>query len=338
MRLAIPCLLLIACAPTPEPSWRHAGTVMGTTYAALAPRLPEGLDGRELSAQVDAILFEIDARLSTWKPDSELSRFNVARTTDWFEVSPDTADVVTHALGAAQRSGGAFDPTVMPLVELWGFGPAGGRPVNRLPTEEEVDLARARVGYALVEARADPPALRKARADVALDLSGIGEGHALDAVVRRLESLGLESYLVELGGELRVRGRGASGSPWRVALEGPEPGPLRTRARRVIELEAGAIATSGDARKAFEHDGRRYPHVLDPRTGRPVTSDVASVTVVAASAAQADALATALLVLGPDAGFELAARERATALFLVRSQGALVERVMPGFPARGDHP
>lgn len=338
MRAAIQLLFLFACAPPPPAGWRHAGAVMGTTYALQAPRLPAGLDGRELAEQADTILFELDARLSTWKADSELSRFNAARTTDWFAVSPDTVCVVAEALRIARQSGGAFDPTVLPLVELWGFGPAGRRPPGTLPTEAELDAVRASIGHSLVEFRTDPAALRKARADVALDLSGIAEGHALDAVARRLEELGLDSYMVELGGELRLRGRGSGGSPWRVALEEPAPGPLRIRARRVIELEAGAVATSGDARNAFEHEGRRYPHVLDPRSGRPVAGEVASVTVVGPDAARADALATALFVLGPEAGLELASCEGAEALFLLRAEGAFVERATPGFPERRGSP
>lgn len=194
------------------------------------------------------------------------------------------------------------------------------------------------MGHGRVEARLEPPALRKLAPDVALDLSGIAKGWALDAVARRLETRGVDAYLVELGGELRGRGRSAGGDVWRVALEAPVAGALRTRAHRVIELAEGAVATSGAARQSIERDGRRDTHVIDPRTARPVASGVAAVSVVAPDATRADALATALMVLGPEQGLPLAARLGAEAHFLVRTEDGLVERASPAFPLLGGSP
>ena len=303
------------------------GEVMGTTWHAQIVETQAPADAATLRRGIVAAFDAVDAAMSTWKPASELSRFNAARSTDWVPVSAPTAEVVALAREVSARSGGAFDVTVGPLVDLWGFGAA---PRTALPSEEELAAARADVGWRLLEVRASPPALRKQRPGVAADLSGIAKGHALDRAMAFLHEAGCRHALVELGGEVRASGRRADGTGWRVGIERPSPDGGAVEA--VARLEDRALATSGDYRRYVVEDGRRLSHILDPRTGRPKRHALASVTVVAPRAAEADAWATALLVLGPDEALALARREGLAALLLVWEGERLVARATPGFP------
>jgi len=301
---------------------------MGTGYRVLV-RVEESSASRaELAEGVEAVLGRIDAELSTWRDDSELARFNASSSTGWVPVSRETAAVARAALSVSRRTDGAFDPTVGPLVELWGFG---RRPALAGPDPESLARARARVGYQALSVREDPPALRKARPDVALDLSAIAKGRAVDALAELLADRGARHFLVEIGGELRARGtRDARGRPWRVAVEAPEDG-RQPRAWAVLTLADAALATSGDYRRTLKQDGVRRSHILDPRDGEPVDHGLASASVVADTAMQADALATALLVLGPEAGLRLAEREAWAVLLIERRDGALIEHTSAAF-------
>ena len=271
--------------------------------------------------------------MSTWDPGSELSRFNASASTGWFAVSADTLAVVEEGLRVARVTGGAFDVTVGPLVELWGFGPDG---VRARPSDEALAAARVAVGSAGIEARTDPPAIRKRDPRARLDVSAIAKGFAVDAIAVLLAEEGARGFLVEVGGEVRAAGRKAEGEPWRVAVE--RPPPVAGAPPRVLELVDRAVATSGDYRAVFEEDGTRYPHVIDPRTGLPVTTGVASATVLAATAMEADAFATALMVLPPADGLRLAEREGLAARLLVRAGGGFVERTTADFPSAGGAP
>lgn len=307
---------------------------MGTTYCVELVALPAGVDADDLRAEVDRIIQSVDERMSTYAPDSELSRFNAAASTDWFPVTADTQAVVAEALRVSRLSDGAFDVTVGPLVDLWGFGPAGS--THLLPAEADLALARANVGYALLETRASPPALRKRVPGLTVDLSGLAKGFAVDAVVRRLEDAGIHHYLVEIGGELRARGRNAAGEPWRVGIE--KPSEDGRSIQRVVLLADRAIATSGDYRRFFEQRGRRFAHVIDPRTGRPVEHDVASATVLAKTAIEADAFATALMVMGPARGLDLAEELGLTVHLIVRAGEGFAELSTSGFQEEVDRP
>jgi len=304
-----------------------SGEAFGTTWHVRLPRQAPGPPAREAAGAVQAVLAEVDRALSAWRADSELSRFNASGAGGWLPVSPATARVVARALAVHRASRGAFDPTVAPLVAAWGFGPAPAR--TRPPAEAAVRAARARLGAGAVSVREAPPALRKARPDVALDLSGLAKGFAVDMVTRRLEALGATRFLVEVGGELRARGAAPGGGPWPVGIERPVPG--RREVGWTVGLADAALATSGLHRNRFFHEGRRHAHVLDPRTGRPVAHALASVSVVAREAVDADAWATALLVLGPEAGPELAEREGLAALFVAAGPDGLETRATPAF-------
>jgi len=329
-RLGCALALVAGGAMADGDTLRITGVTMGTGYSVQVVEPPPHLTRRALGDRVAAMFERIDARMSTYRPDSELSRFNRSRRAGWFGVSPETRAVVAHALALSTLTGGAFDVTVGPLVELWGFG-AGPRRKTP-PSAERLHAARARVGYRRLHTRRSPPALRKEHPELQVDLSGIAKGYAVDAVAEALEQLGAQRYLVELGGELRARGRNPAGHPWRIGVEAPLAGERRVQ--RVLAVERGAVATSGDYRNFFEANGRRYGHTLDPRTGRPVRHALASATVLASSAARADALATALMVLGPEAGRALGERLGLAALLVVRGDGGdLRERRSAGLEA-----
>jgi thiamine biosynthesis lipoprotein len=283
-----------------------------------------------LQQQVDLRLAAINLEMSTYLPDSEISRFNRYTDDDWFAVSAETAMVVAAGLEVSRDTQGAFDVTVGPLVNLWGFGPEGR--VGEMPTDEAIAECQARVGHARLEVRQMPPALRKRRADVYVDLSAIAKGFAVDEVAKLLDRHAVRSYLVEIGGEVRTRGRKPDGGGWRIGIERPVAGVRQLDC--VVELDDCALATSGDYRNFFERDGRRYSHEIDPRTGRPVDHDLISVSVLADDCLTADAWATALLVLGPDAALTTARQLGLEVLCMVRSGDGWTEQATPGFAAR----
>jgi len=303
---------------------RLSGETMGTTYAIVVTALPRGVVRGDVEAVVADVLADVDRHLSGWNPDSELAAFNRSRSTDWQPVSTALYSAVAQAGSISAASGGAYDVTVAPLVRAWGFG-ARSEQATAAPDDEEIELLLRRTGHARLELRAGPPALRKADAALEIDVDGIAPGWAVDRIAERFDALGADAYLVELGGEVRARGHNPDGRGWRIAVEVPLPGERRAQA--VIELGDRSVSTSGDYRDYREVDGRRISHTIDPRTGRPVEHGLASVTVVHPSAAAADAWATALMVLGADAGLALARSEGLSALFIARGAepGTFVE-------------
>ena len=304
-----------------------AGTTMGTTYRVTIARPPDNVDADRLSVEIDRILETVDMRMSTYRPDSELSRFNAARSQDWFAVSDDTLNVVAAALDISRLTDGAFDVTVGPLVNLWGFGPTAPQEIR--PEEGLLRDSSRYATYRAIRTRRSPPALRKSVAEAYIDLSGIAKGFALDKLSEHFEAAGLDHYLIEIGGELRARGRNPRGKSWTIGIEKPLPGEIIIHRR--VGLADAALATSGDYRHFFLRDGRRYSHIIDPRTDAPITHDLASVSVIAEAAMRADALATALAVLGPNDGPSLALRDGLAALFMVRDGNRFSEIRTPMF-------
>ena len=320
---------LAACGRPPAPE-QFDGPTMGTTYSVVVTRLPAGLARSDVQALIDGVLGDVDRHLSTYDPDSEVSRFNASTRTDWQEVSRRLYDVVALARQVYRESGGAFDATVGPLVQLWGFG-AGGAADRDEPPPEAVGEALGATGFDKLEARDEGPALRKATPGLQLDLDGIAPGLAVDLIAVGLETQGVNDYLVELGGEVRARGRSPAGRPWRIAIEAPVAAERRPYA--LIELDGLAVSTSGDYRDFRIVGGRRLSHTIDPRTGVPVAHALASVSVVHRSTALADAYATALMALGPGQGETTARRLGLAALFIEREAqgGGFHERVTPEF-------
>ena len=288
------------------------GATMGTRYSIkLVGRLPAAAQQRA-RAGVEEVLQRIDRSMSSYRPDSELSRLNAHPGQQPFPVSEDFARVLQIAKEVSDQSRGALDVTVAPLVDAWGFGP--GKATRREPEAAELARLRARVGFQHLEL--GPQGVTKARADVQCDVSAIAKGYAVDRIVDALGQLGHERMLVEVGGELRAVGSRPDGGVWRVAVERPDAPPGSVE--RVIPLRDMGMATSGDYRNFYELDGRRFAHILDPRSGRPVQHSLASVTVLHKESARADAWATALSVLGADEGLELARQAQLSALFLLR--------------------
>jgi len=321
--------LLSACAP-PGPPPPLRGATMGTGYTVRVTALPPALNQADLQALVELELQRVNAAMSTYDPLAEISRFNQHQGDDWFAVSPDLAQLVQRAQDIGVQTGGAFDITVGPLVDAWGFGTAGPR--DSPPSAAELAAARAKVGMDRLSQRVDPPALRKATPTLRIDLSAIAKGYGVDRVAAALEAAGIDNYLVEIGGELRTRGRRHDGAMWRVGIEQPAPDGRRVQLALPMHRD-GAVATSGDYRNFFETDGQRYAHIIDPRTGEPVNHELASVTVIADNCAMADGWATALSVLGPGEGYQLAENAGLAALFIERRDEAFEERRTSAFDA-----
>lgn len=318
----------LQCAGVVGPYVAFSGRSMGTTYEVKVARADLSPDDmREIGAAIEQTLERVNALMSTWREDSELSRFNARHSTEPFAIDFETARVLAVALEMSDKSQGAFDVTVGPLVEAWGFGRT---PLEDVPDADRVTELRTRVGWEKLTLDQAHSSLSKSVPDLEADLSAVAKGYGVDAVAEALEALGQTAYLVEIGGELRARGERLDGRPFRVAIE--EPVIDDRRIHRVIDLRDIAMATSGDYRNWIEVDGVRLSHTLDPRTGRPITHDLASVTVLHPEAVWADAWATALNVLGPDAGYELAQREGLPAYFIIRTgDGGFESRATPAF-------
>lgn len=306
----LPSLIVLGCSRGPEPIVL-TGPTMGTTYTIKITALPEGVTAADVRTTIEGVLAEVDRSMSGYRADSEISRFNASTTTDWVVVSRDLAHVVQTALEVSRLSGGAFDVTVAPLVEAWGFGPKDARSP---PDAEELERAAARTGYRKLHVRENPPALRKDAAGLAVDLNAIAPGFAVDRIAERLLALGIESYLVEIGGEVRARGHNARGEAWRIAVERPT---LSERAPfAIVALQDAAVATSGEYRDFYENGDTRYSHTIDPHTSKPIEHGSGSVVVIHEDAMHADAWATALNVLGLTQGLALARQLDLEAMFI----------------------
>jgi thiamine biosynthesis lipoprotein len=330
-RLFLIVLLLVSCGER-TPSWQLTGNTMGTQFTVTVAQAMHGDLRDELQQEIDAALQEVENAMSTYLVHSEISRFNASPSTDWISVSESTCRAIEVADRVSRLSEGAFDVTVGPLVNLWGFGPD---PVRfEPPPDSAIDAARERVDYRSLRADCGQPAIRKDKADVYVDLSAYAKGFGVDRVAELLDARGLHRYLVEIGGELRMRGLNADDQPWAVAIE--TPAESSGNVMRIVRLTDKAMASSGDYRNYFESGGRRFSHSIDPRTGRPTTHNLAAVTVVSDSAALADALATALLVLGPDDGLVLAESEGIPAYFQLRAAGGFEQRATTEFLALED--
>jgi len=299
---------------------RYEGNTMGTYYAITAQCRVD------VAAAIEEELGLVNAEMSTWQRESALSRFNDAPSGEWVPVPAPLAEVVAVAEALSRQSGGAFDVTVGPLVNLWGFGPPQ---VSDPPSPAAVAEVRERVGHQYLEVRRDPPALRK-QADIYVDLSAIAKGHGVERVITRLREAGCESVLVDIGGDVGSRGSSPAGQPWRIGVEVPDPARFGS-VQRIVRLTNGSIATSGDYRNFMDADGERFSHTIDPMTGYPVTHNLASVSVIHPSATWADGYATLLNVLGAEKGMAFARTHGLAAMFIVRGESGFEERYTPAF-------
>ncbi len=323
------CLVIVVClfaSTRVMADTNLMGDIFGTSYHVVL-RDAESFDKSDISATIQSRLEAIDALMSTYRIDSEVSQFNLSEPGDWFSVSSETAQLVDRAQAISKQTEGAFDITVGPAVALWNFG-VDAKTQFVVPTEEEINATLSRVGYDKLEVRLDPPAIRKSTAGLKIDLSAVAKGYAVDAVCETLADI--DHYMVEIGGEVRVRGTRRDGSPWRIGLEAPTKDAREVDS--IVTLQNEAMATSGDYRNFHEQDGVTYSHTIDPKTARPVSHQLGSVTIVADDCATADALATALLVMGPGRGKEWAEVNAVKALLVSRNGDQLVRATTPGFP------
>jgi len=287
-------LLLVSCDGKEEFT-SISGKTMGTTWSL---RSMQATDNTQLLIQ--SHLDQREAVLSHWKQDSAVSLFNNSRSTNWQPVPRELVQIVELARDIASKTDGALDITLAPLIDLWGFGAPG--PAKSIPTEAQIAEAKARCGWSHLQARLDPPALKKDLSDLRINVASVTEGFVIDELIALLKQHRLSDFLLEVGGEVAGIGHAPDGKPWRVGIQTPEATP--GDALQTLPLSDLCIATSGNYRHRFEKDGQSYSHLIDPRTGRPIVHPLTSVSVIHTTSALADGYATALMILGPDRGRE----------------------------------
>jgi len=318
-------LLLAGCGREVDPE-TLSGATMGTTWHLSYLDAPPDVSPDQVQQGFAELLERINRSMSTYRDDSEISRFNALDANTWFTTSAEFFSVLETALDVGERSNGAYDVTVAPLVNLWGFGPGGG--TSERPDEGAIAAARARVGQAHLNLDRQHSAVMK-RVDLSVDFSSLAKGYAVDQLAQWLLDHGITRFMVEVGGELRLAGLSGRGDPWRIGIEQPQDGARALAA--TLQLTNVGMATSGDYRNYFEVDGRRYSHLIDPRNGHPVAHDLVSVTVVHPDCMLADAWATALTVLGAEQAMSVALAQGLAVYFIQRVDGELVHSHSPQF-------
>ncbi|MDG2128587.1 MAG: FAD:protein FMN transferase [Fuerstiella sp.] len=326
-------LIFAASAIRADEPLRLFGRTMGTHYVVTVDSPAVAGDGAALHRRIEFRLAEINAQMSTWDRSSEITRFNDSQSTDWFDVSAEFVLVVAEAKRIFECTEGAFDPTLSPLIDLWGFGDDR---IKAVPEASAIRAASKSVGMQHVELRSKPPALKKSLPGIQLNLSAIAKGYAVDAVAALLADQNITSFMVDIGGENRGGQPKANGNAWRAGIESPLNAPLPGQElpfSRIVELNEASVATSGDYRNFFEIDGSRYSHAIDPATGWPVKEPPAAVSVVHQSCMSADAWATAMMVLGSKQGLLLAREQNLSVLFQYVTDNGQIQEFATGLLA-----
>lgn len=295
----------------------YTGKTMGTTFTVKVVNVVPSKQA-DLEKNITAALESVNRRMSTYQNDSELMKINGLGANQPMAISDELHEVVQTGLQLSAKTQGAFDITIGPVVNAYGFGPKQG---ENPPTDDELNVLKMSVGYQKIKLSSKE--IEKEHADLFIDLSSIAKGYGVDKTAQILNAAGYEHYLVEVGGEVRTRGLNASGEAWRLGIETPQEG--QRQLQRVIPLSNRALATSGDYRNYYEKDGVRISHTIDARTYKPITHKLASVSVLHDNCMHADAWATALNVLGDEEGLALAEKEGLAALFIVRQNGRFEE-------------
>ncbi|HCM47588.1 MAG TPA: FAD:protein FMN transferase ApbE [Colwellia sp.] len=316
-------LALSACFPSNNTGQEEIllqGRTMGTTYNIKVVGTKEQVEALNLQQKIDALLKQVNQEMSTYIKSSEISIFNQSTSTESIEVSPGFARVLKESIRLGQLSEGKLDVTVGPLVNLWGFGPEQ-RP-DKVPSEELLAATKKRVGlqYLVLEGNL----LAKKIPDLYIDLSTTAKGYGVDVVAELIEKNGITNYLVEIGGELRLKGFKSTGELWAIAVE--KPLTNERSVQEVIIPRDNAVATSGDYRIYFEADGVRFSHIIDPATGKPINHKLVSVTVIHPSSMTADGLSTALMVMGMEEGIAFATENNLAALFISKTENGFDEQ------------
>jgi thiamine biosynthesis lipoprotein len=340
-RFLIPSAFVLLCfaalfyrQPTkqtqPPAYWTIQGAIFGTSYTVKLRSPKKGaLTKEKLAKELHQALDAVDWQMSTYKKQSELSRFNAFQSTETFQASPALFKVIEAAQETSRMSGGAFDITIGPIVNAWGFGP---KKLIKPPSTAELNAARARVGYQKLLLDAKKKTLRKMIPSLYVDLSAIAKGYGVDILAEGLERQGIFDYMAEIGGEVRTRGLNAQGQIWRVGIEKPKSGTTQD-VHLIVALRDAAMATSGNYRNYIMHDGRRVSHLIDARSASPVAHNLASVSVIHNNCMMADALATALYVLGAEDGLKIAKQHRWAVLFLIPNGSTFQQIASPAFEA-----
>ncbi|WP_420882885.1 FAD:protein FMN transferase [Xenorhabdus ehlersii] len=306
------------------------GQTMGTYYSVKYVADSSVPAPEVLQKEIDRLLEEVNDQMSTYRPNSELSRFNQSREVNKpFPVSAATAKVVKEAIRINKLTDGALDVTVGPLVNLWGFGPEGR--ITKAPTDEELDIRRAWTGIDNLSVEGNN--LIKSIPELYVDLSSIAKGYGVDVVAEYLESRNIKNYMVDIGGEVRTSGNNGKKNPWRIAIEKPSDSGMAQSAQEIIEPGNMSVATSGDYRNYFEQNGVRYSHTINPKTGRPITHNLVSITVIAPTCMSADGFSTGLDVLGPEKGMEVAEKLNIPVFMIVKTKEGFEERYNTAFKA-----
>lgn len=332
--LVISCVLLLSSCFNADKAAQVVtlnGLTMGTTYEIkyVASSSSNGAQSSiHIQNDIDELLIYINQLMSTYIDDSELSLLNQAPANLSFPISEETNYVLQEAIKLNTLSDGMLDVTVGPLVNLWGFGPAA-KP-EKIPSSAQLNKVTKYVG--IDKFHLENLSVTKIHEGVYIDLSTIAKGYGVDAIADLLESFGINNYLVEIGGELRVAGNKGVGQDWLIAIE--KPISDQRAVQRIISIGDGALASSGDYRRYYEEDGVRYSHLIDPKTGYPIQHNLVAVTVITDKSIHADGLATALIVMGKDKGMELANREGIAALFITREMNEFVEYQSDSFESR----
>lgn len=315
-------LALLSCSQKGDnKSFQLMGQTMGTSWHITIVKTEDnhsvidGIDNNQLKQLIDNELKMLNQQFSTYIPDSVISRFNAQQTTQPVQVTQELLHVVDSAQIISEKTKGAFDITIAPLIQLWGFG-------TDISVTKPEDLAITKTlkatGYQFLTLHKNPPLLKKNIPQLSLNLSAIAKGYAVDKLAMLLNNQGFQNYLVEIGGELRVKGHNPQGDEWQIAIEKPISDHQRT-AQEIISLHNIAVATSGDYHNYFEEKGVRYSHTLNPTTGRPINHKLASVTVLHPSTMMADAYATAIMVLGETKGLQFAKQEHLQIYMIIRN-------------------
>jgi thiamine biosynthesis lipoprotein len=325
--LSILIILLntVSCEQHKEEFVRIDGFTMGTTYQVTFEK--KTLEAQQLKNEIDSRLNVINQLMSTYIDDSELSLFNQSDSTNCQTLSQDTLYVIKNALAISKQTNGKFDVTLAPLIEAWGFDKKNTN--DSVPSQESIRLLLNKIGYSKIIVGND--CVAKQSKDVSVNLSAIAKGYAVDEIAKLLERKKIAHYLVEIGGEIANKGHNASGVSWRLAIESAST--EKRSIQRVFAPKGLGVATSGDYRNYFEKDGKRFSHTIDPTTGYPISHQLASVTVLHKETMLADAIATAMMVMGPEASLEYADRHQLAIFMLVKNKQGYEEIYSQAFKA-----
>lgn len=325
--LVLLAVSLSACFPSNDSDKKEIhlqGRTMGTTYNIKVVATIEQVEALQLQHKIDDALKQVNQEMSTYIPDSEISRFNKMLSTEPVEISTGFARVLQESIRLGELSSGKLDITIGPLVNLWGFGPEQ-RP-ETVPSDELLASTRARVGLKNLHLSGNQ--LSKDIPNLYVDLSTTAKGYGVDIIAELIEANGIINYLVEIGGEMRLRGFKHTGELWAIAIEKPilDPSGEHRAVQQVIIPKDNAVATSGDYRNYFEVEGQRFSHIIDPATGKPINHNLVSVTVIAPSSMTADGLSTTLMVMGAEQGMEFAVKNDLAALFISKTEHGFTEQ------------